>query len=270
MGDKNIICNHNHLISMIPKYKIMCPNNNSFIQKKENETILETFNNMLLKIQDFSNIFNKQNDYLKIMEKFSKFVIQIEEYEKSIKELKEENAYLKNVINSNNYFYNDVKSKNDNNEYLEKIDFLTQQLNLINKEYENYKITTEKKFKLFNSKNKLNDFCEEISELKKENLNLKNEYQLLLNKFENSDLDYANLLRRNENLNRELFKLRSYISSKKLINPFFISHFSITLINMPLRAPWGHSILNQALVRIRKPTNGTRWVVRPLLEWCKV
>ena len=33
MGDKNVICNHNHLISMIPKYKIMCPNNNSFIQK---------------------------------------------------------------------------------------------------------------------------------------------------------------------------------------------------------------------------------------------
>ena len=77
MGDKNVICNHNHLISMIPKYKIMCPNNNSFIQKKENETILETFNNMLLKIQDFSNIFNKQNDYLKIRKKSIKFLKEI-------------------------------------------------------------------------------------------------------------------------------------------------------------------------------------------------
>ena len=77
MGDKNVICNHNHLISMIPKYKIMCPNNNSFIQKKENETILETFNNMLLKIQDFSNIFNNQNDYLKIRKKSIKFLKEI-------------------------------------------------------------------------------------------------------------------------------------------------------------------------------------------------
>ena len=66
MGDRNMICKHNHLISILPKYKITCPNQNQLIQKKEDETIIETFNNMLNKIQDFSNLFNIKSNYLKL------------------------------------------------------------------------------------------------------------------------------------------------------------------------------------------------------------
>ena len=66
MGDRNMICKHNHLISILPKYKISCPNQNYLIQKKEDETIIETFNNMLNKIQDFSNLFNIKSNYLKL------------------------------------------------------------------------------------------------------------------------------------------------------------------------------------------------------------
>ena len=61
-----MICKHNHLISILPKYKISCPNQNYLIQKKEDETIIETFNNMLNKIQDFSNLFNIKSNYLKL------------------------------------------------------------------------------------------------------------------------------------------------------------------------------------------------------------
>ncbi len=66
MGDRNMICKHNHLISILPKYKITCPNQNQLIQKKEDETIIETFHNMLNKIQDFSNLFNFKSNYLKL------------------------------------------------------------------------------------------------------------------------------------------------------------------------------------------------------------
>ena len=61
-----MICKHNHLISILPKYKITCPNQNQLIQKKEDETIIETFHNMLNKIQDFSNLFNFKSNYLKL------------------------------------------------------------------------------------------------------------------------------------------------------------------------------------------------------------
>ena len=66
MGDRNMICKHNHLISILPKYKIICPNHNHLIQKKEDETIIESFNNMLIKIEDFSNLINMKNNYLKL------------------------------------------------------------------------------------------------------------------------------------------------------------------------------------------------------------
>ena len=61
-----MICKHNHLISILPKYKIICPNHNHLIQKKEDETIIESFNNMLIKIEDFSNLINMKNNYLKL------------------------------------------------------------------------------------------------------------------------------------------------------------------------------------------------------------
>ena len=61
-----MICKHNHLISILPKYKIICPNHNHLIQKKEDETIIESFNNMLIKIEDFSNLINIKNNYLKL------------------------------------------------------------------------------------------------------------------------------------------------------------------------------------------------------------
>ena len=64
-----MICNHNHLISILPKYKIICPNHNHLIQKKEDETIIESFNNMLIKIEDFSNLIKIKNNYLKLKKK---------------------------------------------------------------------------------------------------------------------------------------------------------------------------------------------------------
>ena len=65
--------------------------------------------------------------------------------------------------------------------------------------------------------------------MKSENLNLKNDYNQLLQKYEYSNRDYDKLLSRNESLNREIFKLRTYVSSKKLINSLQISYFSIEI-----------------------------------------
>ena len=174
-----------------------------------------------------------KSDYIKIMEKFSKLVIQIEDYQKMMKELKDENEYLKSIINNNNNSNiinnKDLKNKNDNSHYLEKIELLNKQLNSLNKEYDSYKKLTETRlncFKEFNNKNEIN---KQISKLKSENLNLKNDYNQLLQKYEYSNRDYDKLLSRNESLNREIFKLRTYVSSKKLINSLQISYFSIEI-----------------------------------------
>ena len=184
-------------------------------------------------IDENSNNEITKSDYIKIMEKFSKLVIQIEDYQKMMKELKDENEYLKSIIsrnnNSNNINYKDLKNKNDNSHYLQKIELLNKQLNSLNKEYESYKKLTETRLNCFKDLYNKNEINKQISKLKSENLNLKNDYNQLLQKYEHSNRDYDKLLSRNESLNREIFQLRTYVSSKKLINPFQISYFSLEI-----------------------------------------
>ena len=184
-------------------------------------------------IDENSNNEITKSDYIKIMEKFSKLVIQIEDYQKMMKELKDENEYIKSIIsrnnNSNNINYKDLKNKNDNSHYLQKIELLNKQLNSLNKEYESYKKLTETRLNCFKDLYNKNEINKQISKLKSENLNLKNDYNQLLQKYEHSNRDYDKLLSRNESLNREIFQLRTYVSSKKLINPFQISYFSLEI-----------------------------------------
>ena len=184
-------------------------------------------------IDENSNNEITKSDYIKIMEKFSKLVIQIEDYQKMMKELKDENEYLKSIINrnnnSNNINYKDLKNKNDNSHYLQKIELLNKQLNSLNKEYESYKKLTETRLNCFKDLYNKNEINKQISKLKSENLNLKNDYNQLLQKYEHSNRNYDKLLSRNESLNREIFQLRTYVSSKKLINPFQISYFSLEI-----------------------------------------
>jgi hypothetical protein len=203
--------------------------NHEFFKSKSSSS----YNKKNLNDENINNKDVTRSDYIKIMEKFSKLVIQIEDYQKMMKELKDENEYLKSIINNNNNSNiinnKDLKNKNDNSHYLEKIELLNKQLNSLNKEYDSYKKLTETRlncFKEFNNKNEIN---KQISKLKSENLNLKNDYNQLLQKYEYSNRDYDKLLSRNESLNREIFKLRTYVSSKKLINPLQISNFSIEI-----------------------------------------
>ena len=192
-------------------------------------------------LTDENNVNLKEitkSDYLKIVEKFSKLVIQLEDYQKIIKDLKDENQHLKNLINqqnndnfNNRISYNNLNFQKDESSNSSKIDYLTNQLNSLNKEYESYKKLTESRLNCFKNLNNKNDVLKEISRLKSENLNLKNQCKILQTKYETSDTDYAQLLKRNESLNREIFRLRNYVSSKKLINTTSITHFSIEIKN---------------------------------------
>ena len=203
--------------------------NHEFFKSKSSSS----YNKKNLNDENINNKDVTRSDYIKIMEKFSKLVIQIEDYQKMMKELKDENEYLKNIINCNNNSNTinnkDLKNKNNNSHYLEKIELLNKQLNSLNKEYESYKKLTETRLNYFKDLNNKNEINKQISKLKSENLNLKNDYNQLLQKYEYSNRDYDKLLSRNESLNREIFKLRTYVSSKKLINPLQISNFSIEI-----------------------------------------
>ena len=137
-----------------------------------------TLNLNNLNINDNKTIkecFNLKTDYINIIEKLSNFIEQLEKYQKVMVVLKEENTHLKKILLNSNYsnkfHINNIK-KVENSEYLNIIEKLKKELNNLKFEYEN---------------------------------------TMLKQYSENSDMDYVKLLKRNEKLNQEIFKLRNYI-----------------------------------------------------------
>ena len=178
-----------------------------------------------LNIKDNKKIkenFNLKLDYMKIIEKISHIIEQLEDYQKVMVFLKEENIHLKKILLNSNYpnksYINNI-IKVENVEYLNIIEKLKKELKNLKKEYDNYIILKEKNN--FNIQNKYNEiFNKQLLQIQSENAKLK-----YLS--DNSDMDYVKLLKRNEKLNQEIFKLRNYI--EKNINSkvqLFITNFS--------------------------------------------
>ncbi len=171
-----------------------------------------TLNLNNLNINDNKTIkecFNLKTDYINIIENLSNFIEQLEKYQKVMVVLKEENTHLKKILLNSNYsnkfHINNIK-KVENSEYLNIIEKLKKELNNLKFEYENYIILNEKKN--LKIQNKINEsFNDKLLKIQYENTMLK-QYS------ENSDMDYVKLLKRNEKLNQEIFKLRNYIEKK--------------------------------------------------------
>ena len=179
--------------------------------------------------------FNKtitKKDYLNIIEKLSNVVDQLEDYQKEIENLKIENNHLRKILlNTENINKNNINNltENESNKHLKQIELLFQQLNFLKNEYENYKKINEKRYNNIRSKSQ-EYFNNKILKLQNENNKIKRENKVLKQKFENSDMDYVKLLKRNENLNKEIFKLKNYIDNKiNIIIPFSISNFSFEI-----------------------------------------
>ena len=75
----------------------------------------------------------------------------------------------------------------------------------------------------------------EILRLKTENNTLKNEYKILKDKVNNSDINYIQLLKRNKILNNEIFKLKNMIYNHNSIQNFTIYNFSFEIINKKIK-----------------------------------
>ena len=220
-----------------------------YISRSESLTSKNFFNqrtrNIFNNLTDINNDI-KINDDEKINEKLNELNNQIEEHEKIINNLKEENIHLKNIIlnsgiqlnlNNNNYLFKGSRIQRNNSDYFDKIDFLTKKLNILNNDYENYKQESKTRFNSLKLDNIKNDdlYQNEISRLKTENITLKNEYKILKDKFNNSDIDYIQLLKRNEVLNNEIFRLKNMIYNNNSIKNFTIYNFSFEIINKKIK-----------------------------------
>ena len=189
-----------------------------------------------------NNNLNNKTENLNLDIKIKEINSQLEEYEKIINKLKEENNHLRNIIlnsgiqlDNNSLLLKGSLIKKKKSEYLNQLELLTQKLNSLNKEYENYKnITKLNSLKLGNLKDE-NYYNNEIIMLKSENENLKNEYKSLKEKYKNSDKDYVQLLKRNENLNKEIFKLKDIINKQLKNNNFLICNFSFEIKNKRIK-----------------------------------
>ncbi len=186
----------------------------------------------LNKEEDNLNQTITKKDYLNIIEKLSNVVDQLEDYQKEIENLKKENNHLRKILlNTENINKSNINNltENESNKHLKQIELLFQQLNFLKNEYENYKKINEKRYNNMRSKSQ-EYFNNKILKLQNENNKIKKENKVLKQKFENSDIDYVKLLKRNENLNKEIFKLKNYIDNKiNIIIPFSISNFSFEI-----------------------------------------
>ena len=220
-----------------------------YISRSESLTSKNFFNqrtrNIFNNLTDINNDI-KINDDEKINEKLNELNNQIEEHEKIINNLKEENIHLKNIIlnsgiqlnlNNNNYLFKGSRIQRNNSDYFDKLDLLTKKLNILNNEYENYKKESQTRFNSLKLDNIKNDdlYQTEISRLKTENVTLKNEYKILKDKVNNSDINYIQLLKRNKILNNEIFKLKNMIYNNNSIKNFTIYNFSFEIINKKIK-----------------------------------
>ena len=243
------INNTQRIINLQSSEKIKKKNNLlDYISRTDSLTSKNYFhqrtNNIFNNLTNFNNDI-KINDNEKINIKLNELNNQIEEHEKIISNLKEENIHLRNIIlksgiqlNLNdNILLKDNRIQRNNSDYFDKIDFLTKKLNILNNEYENYKQESKTRFNSLKLDNIKNDdlYQNEISRLKTENITLKNEYKILKDKFNNSDIDYIQLLKRNEVLNNEIFRLKNMIYNNNSIKNFTIYNFSFEIINKKIK-----------------------------------
>ena len=243
------INNTQRIINLQSSEKIKKKNNLlDYISRTDSLTSKNYFhqrtNNIFNNLTNFNNDI-KLNDNEKINIKLNELNNQIEEHEKIINNLKEENIHLRNIIlksgiqlNLNdNILLKDNRIQRNNSDYFDKIDFLTKKLNILNNEYENYKQESKTRFNSLKLDNNKNDdlYQNEISRLKTENITLKNEYKILKDKFNNSDIDYIQLLKRNEVLNNEIFRLKNMIYNNNSIKNFTIYNFSFEIINKKIK-----------------------------------
>lgn len=218
-SSENIIRENKSNHKFIPEINYFNTLNLNNLNFNDNKTIKE---NLYLK-----------SDYIKIIEKLSNVIEQLEEYQNEMTLLKQENIHLKKILLNSNY----SNKSNTNNtikieklEYLNIIDTLKKELKNLKNEYDNYIFLNEKK-NLINIQNKNNEiFNEQIIKLQFENTNIKKENNFLKHHSENSDMDYVKLLKRNEKLNQEIFKLRNiidnYMNSKTNLS---ITNFSFAI-----------------------------------------
>ena len=162
-----------------------------------------------------NNNLNNKTENLNLDIKIKEINSQLEEYEKIINKLKEENNHLRNIIlnsgiqlDNNSLLLKGSLIKKKKSEYLNQLELLTQKLNSLNKEYENYKnITKLNSLKLGNLKDE-NYYNNEIIMLKSEN----------------------------ENLNKEIFKLKDIINKQLKNNNFLICNFSFEIKNKRIKS----------------------------------
>ncbi len=192
----------------------------------------------LNKEEDNLNQTITKKDYLNIIEKLSNVVDQLEDYQKEIENLKIENNHLRKILlNTENINKNNINNltENESNKHLKQIELLFQQLNFLKNEYENYKKINEKRYNNMRSKSQ-EYFNNKILKLQNENNKIKKENKVLKQKFENSDIDYVKLLKRNENLNKEIFKLKDIINKQLKNNNFLICNFSFEIKNKRIKS----------------------------------
>ena len=240
-----------------------------YISRSESLTSKNFFNqrtrNIFNNLTDINNDI-KINDDEKINEKLNELNNQIEEHEKIINNLKEENIHLKNIIlnsgiqlnlNNNNYLFKGSRIQRNNSDYFDKLDLLTKKLNILNNEYENYKKESQTRFNSLKLDNIKNDdlYQTEISRLKTENVTLKNEYKILKDKFNNSDVDYIQLLKRNEILNNEIFRLKNIIYNRNSIENFSIYNFSFEIKNKTIKQNKKEGLLKRFYSSVPKTNN---------------
>ena len=240
-----------------------------YISRSESLTSKNFFNqrtrNIFNNLTDINNDI-KINDDEKINEKLNELNNQIEEHEKIINNLKEENIHLKNIIlnsgiqlnlNNNNYLFKGSRIQRNNSDYFDKLDLLTKKLNILNNEYENYKKESQTRFNSLKLDNIKNDdlYQNEISRLKTENVTLKNEYKILKDKFNNSDVDYIQLLKRNEILNNEIFRLKNIIYNRNSIENFSIYNFSFEIKNKTIKQNKKEGLLKRFYSSVPKINN---------------
>ena len=160
-------------------------------------------------------------------------------------------------LNNNNYLFKGSRIQRNNSDYFDKLDLLTKKLNILNNEYENYKKESQTRFNSLKLDNIKNDdlYQNEISRLKTENVTLKNEYKILKDKFNNSDVDYIQLLKRNEILNNEIFRLKNIIYNRNSIENFSIYNFSFEIKNKTIKQNKKEGLLKRFYSSVPKTYN---------------
>ena len=192
-NEKNILLNNENK----SKNKLINNNNNLKILKEKNNKIQKE-----LKISD-----NKLN---KLKEEYSNIKNQYENYKKELNELKEENNKLIQQNKENNEFNKNkneilkIKKNNENlidenKNLLNQRDLLNNEKSKLSKQLEKIKEEKDIKQKEYNELRQKNnniiytDNVDEINNLKRINLNIKNEYEKLKKEYDGLVLEHKNL-----------------------------------------------------------------------------